>query len=96
MTIAYAALHHTLKYRGEDTRLRVVALDDGTTFFCRRQPPLFDAMARPMSPCEVVPGSYVNVRYREERGRKWMEAIQLVRGPVEEPPFRPILDDGHL
>src|SRR5271169_1836934 len=97
MTIAYAALHRTVRYRGEDTGLFVAALDDGMTFVSRRQPKFYDAAARPIAPREVVPGTYVNVRFREWRGRKWMEAIQLVREPSEEEsPFDPVPDDGHL
>ena len=96
MTITFAAVHRTLHYRGEDTGLYVVAFDDCTTFFSRRQPPLYDAAARQMSPREVLPGSFVYVRYREHLGRKLIDAIQLVREPEEDPPFDPVLDDGHL
>jgi hypothetical protein len=97
MTIAFAAVHQSLRYRAEDTGLYVVAFADGTMFVSRRQPRLYDASARPIAPREVVPETYVYVRYHERRGRKWMEAIQLVREPEEEPPpFGPILDDGHL
>jgi hypothetical protein len=96
MTVAFAALHRTLAYRGEGTGLHVLAFVDGTTFVSRRQPRLFDAAARPVPPREVAPGAYVNVRFREWRGRKWMEAVQLVQEPEEEPPFLPVLDDGHL
>jgi hypothetical protein len=96
MTVAFAAVHRTLDYRGEDTGLFVVAFDDGTKFFSRHQPKLYDASAQPIASREVVPGSYVNVRYSEHQKRKLMQAIQLVREPEEEPPFRPILDDGHL
>jgi hypothetical protein len=35
MTVAYAALHHTLRFRGEDTNLFVAAFDDGRMFFSR-------------------------------------------------------------
>jgi len=96
MTIAFAALHRTLAYRGEDTRLFVAAFEDGSVFISRRQPPLYDALARPMAPREIIPGSYVNVRYREESGRKLMTAIQLLRLAEDECPFDPIPDDGHL
>jgi hypothetical protein len=96
MTIAFAAIDRTLKYRGEDTGLFVLAFDDATTFVSRRQPKLYDAAARPIPPREVIPETYVNVRYHERRGRNWLEAIQLVREPQEEPPFRPVPDDGHL
>jgi hypothetical protein len=96
MTVAFAAVHQTLRYRDEDTGLYVCAFDDGTTFFSRRQPPLYDAAARRIPSREVIPGTYVNVRYSELHKQKLMEAIQLVREPVEEPPFPPILGDGHL
>jgi hypothetical protein len=51
--------HRTLQYRGENTGLYVAAFDDGTTFFSRRQPRLYDASARPMALREVIPGSCV-------------------------------------
>ena len=96
MTIAFAAIHRTLAYQGRDTGLHVVAFDDGSTFFSHRQPPLYDAMARPISPREIPPGSRVNVRYRDERGRKLMEAIQILLLAEDPSPFDPVLDDGHL
>ena len=97
MTVAFAAIHRTLQYRGEDTGLYFVAFTDGTTFFSRRQPRLYDAAAHPIAPREVIPETYVYVRYHERRGRKRMEAIRLVRLPADEPPpFDPIIDDGHL
>jgi hypothetical protein len=96
MTVAFAAIHQSLRYRGEDTGLHVLAFDDETTFFSRRRPPLYDAMAKLIAQQEVPPGSYVNVRYHEERGINRMDAIQLVRLPEEEPPFDPVPDDGHL
>lgn len=97
MTIAFAAVHTTLRNRGTDTGLFCLAFIDGEVFFSRCQPRLYDAAARPIPPREVLPGSYVSVRYWEERRRKLMSAIQLVREPPEEePPFKPVLDDGHL
>jgi hypothetical protein len=96
MTVAFAAIHQSLRYRGEDTKLYVAAFDDGTMFVSRRQPALYDALARMIAQREVPPGSYVNVRYHEERGINRMDAIQLVRLPEEEPPFDPVPDDGHL
>jgi hypothetical protein len=96
MTIAYAAVHRTLRYRDEDTKLFVAAFDDGTIFFSHRQPPLYDRQARPIPIREVLPGSYANIKYSIERGINWMEAIQLVREPSLESPFDPIRDDGHL
>jgi hypothetical protein len=96
MSVAYAAIHRTLRYRGEDTRLYSVALDSGEVFFNRRQPALYDRQARLMAIQEVLPGSYVNVSYRVERGIRLMEAVQLVREPVQAAPFDPVPDDGHL
>jgi hypothetical protein len=94
MTIAYAALHKRLRYRGEDTKLYVAAFDDGTTFFSCRRPPLYDAMAKLIPQREVPPGSYVNVRYHEERGINRLDAVQIVRLAEEKPPFDPVPDDG--
>jgi hypothetical protein len=96
MTVAYAALHRTMLYRHEDTKLFVAAFDDGQMFFARQQPSLFDRQARPVPPREILPGSYVNVKYLIDRGINWIEAVQLVREPPQESPFDPILDDGHL
>lgn len=96
MTIAFAAIDRRLRYRGEDTGLYVATLTDGTTFLSRRPPKLYDPAARPIALREVIPNSYVYVRYHERHGRKWMEAIQLVQEPEAEPPFRSVLDDGHL
>ena len=96
MTIAFAAIDRRLRYRGEDTGLYVAALTDGTMFLSRRPPRLYNSAAQPIPLCEVIPNSYVYVRYHERYGRKWMEAIQLVQEPEEVTPFRPVLDDGHL
>ena len=96
MTVAYAALHRRLRYRGKDTTLYAVVFEDGNMFLSRHQPPLYDRMATLIAPREVLPGSYVNIKYREERGRKWMEAVQVVRMAEDRAPFDPILDDGHL
>jgi hypothetical protein len=95
MTIAYAALHRTLRYRDENTRL-FAAFSDGRMFFSPHQPPLYDRKARPMPPREVLPGSYVNIRYLVEHGFNLMEAVQVVTEPHQDSPFDPILDDGHL
>jgi hypothetical protein len=96
MTIAFASVHQTLRYRGEDTGWHVLALDDGTTFLSRHRPRLYDASARPIASREVIPGTYVYVRYSEHQRRKLMEAIQLVREPPEEePPFNPVSGDNH-
>ncbi len=97
MTLAFAALHRTLLYRGEDTGLHVLAFTDGEVFISRHRPKLYDAAARPIPSRELLPGTYVNLRYSERQQCKLMEAIQLVRlPPEEESPFRPVLDDGHL
>jgi hypothetical protein len=96
MTVAYAAVHRTLAYQGRDTGLHVLAFETGDVFFSRRQPPLYDAMARPIAPREVPPGSRVNVRYRLECGQRWMHAVQVVRLAEDPPPFEPVWDDGHL
>jgi hypothetical protein len=97
MTVAFAALHQSLRYRGEDTGIHVLALDDGTTFFSRRPPRLYDSAARRVLAREVLPGTYVKVSYSEHPARKLMEAIQLVREPPDEdPPFKPVMDDELL
>ena len=96
MTVAFATIHQTMRYRGEDTGLHVVAFDDGGVFFSFRQPRLYDAAARPIPPREILPGAYVMVRYAERQRRRLMDAIQLLKEPEEEPPFLPVLDDGHL
>jgi len=96
MTVAFAALHVRLRYRGEETRQYALAFDDRTMFFSPHQPPLYDAAAKRIASQEVLPGSYVNVRYRQERGINWMEAVQVVRLAEDRSPFDPVLDDGHL
>jgi hypothetical protein len=96
MTIAYASLHRTLRYRGEDTKLYCAAFEDGTMFFSRQQPPLFDAAALRIAMREVVPGSYVNLRSHVERSVNMLDAVQLVRQPVEKAPFSPVPDDAPL
>ncbi len=65
-------------------------------FFSRHQPPLYDAAAKRIAVREVLSGSYVKVRYRQERGINQMEAVQLVRVAEDAPPFDPVPDDGHL
>jgi hypothetical protein len=96
MTVAYAALHQTLRYKGEDTGLHVLAFDDRRMFFSKQPPKFYDAVAKPIAPREVPPGSYVNVRHHLEHGVNRMTAVQIVRQPEEESPFDPVLDDGHL
>jgi hypothetical protein len=95
MTIAFAALHQPLRYRSEDTRLHVLAFEDHTFFFSRRQPPFYDTKAQPIAPREVPPGSRVNVRYHEQGGQKWMDAIQILCLAHDPAPFDPV-GDGHL
>jgi hypothetical protein len=94
--VTFAAIHQRLRWRGEDTSLYGLAFDDGSTFFSKRQPRFYDAMAKPMTPREVLPGTYVNVRYNMENGINRMSAVQIVRPPEEVSPFDPVLDDGHL
>jgi hypothetical protein len=96
MTVAFACVHQRLRYRGQDTGLHVLSFNDGTTFFSRRQPALYDATAKLLAQREVPPGSFVNVRYRKERGVNWIHAVQIVRLAEEEPPFDRVPDDGHL
>jgi hypothetical protein len=96
MTIAYAALHERLRYRGENTGLYVAAFEDGRMFFSHRQPPLYDRQARPIPTREVLPGSYVNIKFAIERGFNLMEAVQAVTEPIQDSPFDPVPDDGHL
>jgi hypothetical protein len=96
MTVAYAALHQHLRYREEETPFYVAALMDGRMYFSTRQPKLYDRMAKPIPPQEVLPGSYVNVHYRVVQGVNRMEAVQVVRVPEDECPFDPVPDDGHL
>jgi len=96
MTVAFAALHVRLRYRGEETRQYALAFDDRTMFFSARQPKLYDRMAKPIAPREVPPGTYVKIRSHVERGINRMEAVQVVRLPEDEAPFDPVLDDGHL
>lgn len=82
--------------QGEDTKLYVAAFQDGTMFVSDRQPQLYDRRAKPIPPMEVLPGSYVNVQYRRERGVNRMEAVQIVREAEDQSPFDPVPDDGHL
>jgi hypothetical protein len=96
MTIAYAALHRTLRYRGDDTCLYVAAFADGEMFFSRRPPALYDRHAKPIPAREVLPGSYANIRYAIERGVNLMEAVQVVTEPPQDFPFDPVPDDGHM
>ena len=65
-------------------------------FFSRRQPSLYDRQARPLPVREVLPGSYVNIKFVIERDFNLMEAVQVVREPPLDSPFDPVPDDGHL
>jgi len=69
MTVAFAAIHERLRYRDEDTGLHVLSFIDGTTFFSRRQPKLYDAGAR----AEAVegPGRHLG----DELGREAVQAV---------------------
>jgi hypothetical protein len=87
MTIAFAALRRTLRYRDEDMKLFVAAFEDGTMFFSRRQPRLYDQQARPIPVREVLPDAVVKIRYRVQQRINWMEAVQLVREPSQASPF---------
>jgi hypothetical protein len=91
--IAFAAVHQRLRWRGEDTSLYGIAFVDGTMFFARRQPPVFDARAKKIGAGEILPGSTVNVRYRVDGRVNWLEAIQIVQFAEEESPFMPMM--GH-
>jgi hypothetical protein len=90
--VAFAALHRTLAYRGEDTGLYVVAAEDGTMFFSRRQPPLYDSMARSMPMHEVLPKSVINVRYHLEDGIRKIDAVQIVHEAEPDCPFEPVFE----
>ncbi len=96
VTIAYAALHQRLRYRGEDTGLYAVSLDDERLFVSRQQPRLYDRQAQRMSVRELLPGSFVKVKFSTERGVNLMNAVQLIREPALDFPFDPVPDDGHL
>jgi len=94
VTIAYAAVHQRLRYRGEDTGLYVVALDDGTVFVNSRPPVLFDrdVFKIPMRELEeLLPGTRVNISYGfNQRRRKIVEAIQVLSEPAQPAPFKPV------
>jgi len=96
MTVAFAALHMRLRYRGEETRQFALAFEDRTMFFSPHKPPLYDAAAKRIASREVLPGSYVNVRYHRERDINWIDAVQVVRLAEDQSPFDPVVDDGHL
>jgi hypothetical protein len=89
MTVAIAAVHKMLRYKGKDSGLFYLVLDDGDVYVSRRRPALYGSDARPIPTRELEPGSYVNVLYSVDRRRKLMEAIQLIsEPPEEESPFR--------
>lgn len=94
--MAYAALHRTVFYGGEDTGLFVVAGDDGSRFFARRQPPFFDAKARPTSAREILPGSVINVQFGPTPRYRQINAVQIVSEAEPVCPFQPVseLVDG--
>jgi hypothetical protein len=90
ITVAFAALHRTLFYQGEDTGLYVVASEDGAMFFSRSQPPLYDDLATPIAMHEVLPGACINIRFRIEDGINKVEAVQIVNEPKPQCPFEPV------
>lgn len=90
--VAFAALHRTLAYRGEDTGFYVIAAPDGTMFFSHRQPSLYNSLARSMPMHEIPPGSVVNVRYHIEDGIGKIDAVQIVHEPEPDCPFEPVFD----
>lgn len=91
-TVAYACVHRTVRYRGEDTKLYVVALVDTSVFVARVRPRLFDRLARPIQVQEIFPGTGVKVAYELQNGRKWMQGIQIVHCYEEGSPFSPVVD----
>jgi hypothetical protein len=93
--IAFAAVHHRLRWRGEDTTFFGIGFDDGTMFLSRLQPPVYDARAKKIVAGEIPPGSVVNVRYRVEGRVNWLDAIQIVQLAEEESPFMPVMDRTH-
>ena len=96
MTVAYAALDRTLRYRDEDTKLYVAVFEDGQMFFSRDQPPLYDRRAQRVPVREVLPGSRVNIRYLVEQGIQPDGSRPGGSGTAPGSPFDPIPDDGHL
>ncbi len=90
MTVAFSALHRHLLFRGEDTGLHVLALDDGTMFFNRVSPRLFDRDGKRIMMQEFLAGDYVRVKYLEKGGIKKMDAVQIVEQAADDCPFDPV------
>ena len=90
--MAFAALHRTLSYRGEDTGLFVIAGQDGSEFFSRKKPALFDSMAKPVAAREILPGSIINVRFQFRPEYRQIEAVQIVTETAPPCPFEPVFE----
>jgi len=94
LILAFAAVHQRLRYRGEDTSLYAAAAEDGTMFFSRHQPKLYDRMAIPMATREIPPGSRIRIQFFEKDGINWMEAIQVVCLAEDGAPFEPVFENA--
>lgn len=71
----------------------MLAFSGGEVFLARRQPTLYDRNAQTVAPREIPPGSVVRVRYYEEAGTRWMDAVQIVRLATDQAPFDPVAED---
>jgi hypothetical protein len=91
--VAIGALHQRVTFRGESWPFYVLALDRGEVFLARRQPALYDRDAQPVAPTEIPPGSVVRVRYYEEDGMRWMDAVQIITLAEDQSPFDPVAED---
>jgi hypothetical protein len=91
--VAYAALHQTLRYRGEDTKLYSLAFTDGSLFFAKRAIELYDAANARVALREIGPGTVVRVVAQERKGVNWMSAVQVIRELVVNSPFGPLPED---
>ena len=96
MTVAYAAIHRHLHYKGEDTGLYGLAFVDGRTFLSRVPPALYDRQARRIPCRELLPGSRVNVSFVVEQKINRLQAVQVVDESGQSCPFDPVPDDGRL
>jgi hypothetical protein len=88
--IVFSALHRTIFYAGEDTGFFMMAGADGSRFFSRRQPPFFDSQARAVAAYEILPGSVVNVCFRQSPRYPQVLAVQVVSEPSPWCPFEPV------
>jgi hypothetical protein len=78
--VAFACIHRKLRWRGESTGYFVLAFQDGAVFLSRHTVSLVDAYSKPVRRAvEIPPGSEARVRWRGDRGIRWMTAIQIVR-----------------